>query len=85
MAKPSKPGHHLIGYIKHIVLVTNLTGTPVITCRWHDHPTCAHDRLGNKTGDILRSQFGDLVLQIRYLFSAELLFAHAIGAAIGIG
>ena len=84
VAQSAEPCHNLIGDIQHIVLVTDLTGPPVITHRRHNHATGTHNGLSDKARHIFRPEFQDFVFKIANRLIAKSFLAHAIGTAVSI-
>ena len=83
--EPAEAGYHLVRDVEHVVLLAHRLGAGVVAGRGHDHAAAAHDRLRDEAGHVLRPQFQDLVLEVGDLLIAEILDAHAVGAAIGVG
>ena len=83
--EPAEAGHHLVRDVEHPVLFAHRLGAGVVAGRGHDHPAAAHDRLGDEAGHVLRPQLQDLVLEVGDLLVAEVVHAHAVRAAVGVG
>ncbi len=85
MAEAAEGGHHLVGDVEHVVALADLPGAAVIALRRHADAAGAENRLGDEAGDLVGAQFLDLVLQLLDQEVAELLHAHVVGAAVGVG